>query len=82
MATEAVTASIRWLFDETEVDRTYAVVIPENAASRTVLARLGMVQERNVTGADNEKWARYDELPFYTLTRDAWLARAGSEGKP
>jgi ribosomal-protein-alanine N-acetyltransferase len=42
LATEAVTASLRYGFEELGLDRIIAVAVPENMASRHVMEKVGM----------------------------------------
>ncbi len=48
-ATEAANASLRFGFEELKLEKLYAATHPENAASRCVLERVGMVFENRAT---------------------------------
>jgi len=64
-ATEACTASLRYGFQELKLDRIIALAVPENAASRRVMEKMGM---------QYEKTAEYYnlELACYSVTRAAF----------
>ena len=53
-ATEAAHATLRWGFDELQLDHIIGVVFPENAASRRVLEKNGLayVGARRISGCD------------------------------
>jgi ribosomal-protein-alanine N-acetyltransferase len=61
-ATEAARAVLRFGFEELKLDRIVAVAVPENAASRRVLEKIGLAFE---------KIDRYydADLAYYTISR-------------
>ena len=67
IATEAARAVVRFGFENANLERIIAVVIPENTASWKVLEHIGMVYEKN---------ARYYDLDvvYYAITRNQFKA--------
>lgn len=63
MATEAARASLRYGFEELQLDRIVAVAVPENAASRRVMEKAGMcyVKPSHYYGVD---------VAYYEITRE------------
>jgi RimJ/RimL family protein N-acetyltransferase len=47
-ATEACSAIVRAAFDDLEIDRLFALILPANVASARVAARLGFQAERKI----------------------------------
>jgi RimJ/RimL family protein N-acetyltransferase len=67
-ATEATTAIIDYLFEDTGADEVRAYMAPENTRSAAVAARIGMV-ERGI-----QKHPQFgNEGLLYTITREQWL---------
>jgi ribosomal-protein-alanine N-acetyltransferase len=65
-ATETARAVARYGFEQTNLDRMFAVVFPENEPSWRILQRLGFVYEKNVT--------HYNlPLAYYALRRDQFM---------
>lgn len=62
-ATEGAHASLRYAFDELELQRIIALAIPENGASRRVMEKIGMQYEKDVHFWDLD-------LVQYFITRD------------
>jgi RimJ/RimL family protein N-acetyltransferase len=60
-ASEAARAAVRFAFDTANLSELIGFVVPENGASRRVLARLGFVEERVV-----QQWGA--DLLLHTLT--------------
>ena len=72
LATEAVRASLDWIFLRPDISRIYAVTDKVNTASRAVLEKVGMKHEKDVDLYDSvAKGAGL--LPFYVLEREAHL---------
>lgn len=69
-ATEAAHASLRWGFEELQLDHIIGVAFPENAASRRVLEKNGLAYEgaRHISGCD---------MVQYTSTAQAFRRGAG-----
>ncbi|MBN1285178.1 MAG: GNAT family N-acetyltransferase [Anaerolineae bacterium] len=66
-ATEAARACLRYGFEVGGLSQIVALAIPENAASRRVMEKLGM------TFVDiNQRYYRGTTLAYYTLARDGW----------
>jgi RimJ/RimL family protein N-acetyltransferase len=65
LATEAAGASLRYGFEELELERIVAVVDPQNVASQRVLEKLGMTYARNGShyGAD---------LKYYEILKSSY----------
>lgn len=63
IATEAARAVVRFGFENANLERVIAVVVPENIASWKVLEHIGLVYEKN---------ARYYDLDvvYHAITRD------------
>jgi len=69
-ATEAGTASLRYGFEELKLDRIIALAVPENAASRRVMEKIGMQYEKTAV--------HYNlDLACYSITRQAFQPGAG-----
>lgn len=71
LATEASRAALAYGFDELRLPRIVAVALPENAASRRIMEKVGMRYERN-----GPAWGA--EAVWYAIDRDAWAARGKS----
>ena len=71
LASEAAGAALAHGFEALALPRIIAVARPDNAPSRAVLERLGLVHERDVTLAG---------IPavYYALDRDHYFARRGA----
>jgi RimJ/RimL family protein N-acetyltransferase len=67
LATEGGRASLRYGFDVLDLERIIAIVMPENVASRRVMAKLGMAQVS--TTRDTE---RDVALEIHEITHAAW----------
>ncbi len=65
MATEAAWASLRYGFEELQLDRIVAVAVPENAASQRVMEKAGMryVKLAHYYGVD---------VAYYEITRESF----------
>ena len=74
LATEGGRASVRYGFEDLDLDRIIAVVMPENVASRRVMAKLGMVEAS--TARDTE---RDVALQIHEITGVAWAIRRAHE---
>jgi RimJ/RimL family protein N-acetyltransferase len=72
LATEAVMASLDWVFNKPEISRVYAVTDKENTASRRVMEKIGMTHEKDVnlyqSVADGESL-----LPYYAIDRETYI---------
>jgi RimJ/RimL family protein N-acetyltransferase len=65
-ATEAARAVARYGFEQANLDRIFAVVVPENTPSWRILERLGFVYEKDVT--------HYNlPLAYYALRRERFV---------
>jgi RimJ/RimL family protein N-acetyltransferase len=82
-ATEAVAALVGATFDETDLGRIEACCVPENAASRRILDRLGFVQTKSQKCGAVVRGHTVDVV-IYTLTRErhAQLGSANSMVMP
>jgi len=67
IATKAACAAVRFGFENANLERIIAVVVPENTASWKVLEHIGLVYEKN---------AHYYDLDvvYYAITRDQYKA--------
>lgn len=70
-ATEALNAAIDEAFREGELEEMQACCVPENVASRSVLARTGFAEERTIRGGAVIR-GRHVDVVLYRLTRAAW----------
>jgi RimJ/RimL family protein N-acetyltransferase len=70
-ATEALSAAIDEAFREGELEEMQACCVPENVASRSVLARTGFAEERTIRGGAVIR-GRHVDVVLYRLTRAAW----------
>jgi RimJ/RimL family protein N-acetyltransferase len=65
-ATETARAVVRYGFEHTQLDRIFAVVVPENTPSWRVLTRLGFAYEKDVI--------HYNlPLAYYALRRERFV---------
>jgi len=69
-ATELAAAWLRYGFEEVKLPRIISVAIPENAASRHVMEKLGMKYEKSATHYNSD-------CVFYSITREEFELRAG-----
>ncbi|HEX8162289.1 MAG TPA: GNAT family N-acetyltransferase [Pyrinomonadaceae bacterium] len=69
-ATEIAAAWLRYGFEEAKLERIIAVAIPENAASRHVMEKLGMRYEKNATHYGHD-------CVFYSIRREEFKPRGG-----
>ena len=67
LATEGGRASIRFGFDALDLDRIIALVMPDNVASRRVMAKLGMVLVSTTWDVERDV-----PLEIHEITRAAW----------
>jgi tRNA (cmo5U34)-methyltransferase len=67
LATEAAKAAVWWAFERGGLDYLAAIVLPENAASRRVLDKLGFVPAGSRIIAENGMSRYYEYLRFYHL---------------
>ena len=74
LATEGGRASVRYGFAELALDRIIAIVMPENVASRRVMAKLGMVE---VSTTRDE--ARQVDLEIHEISGATWAVRNAHE---
>jgi len=74
-ATEAARKLVRYGFKELGLHRIYASHTSTNPASGRVLAKLGMKHEGRMRG-HLVKWGEYQDLEFYGILRDEWVAPA------
>ena len=74
LATEGGRASLRHGFEELALERIIAIVMPENIASRRVMAKLGMVQVSTTWDAEREV-----PLEIHETTGAAWAVRKAHE---
>jgi RimJ/RimL family protein N-acetyltransferase len=70
LATEGGRASLRYGFDVLDLDRIIAIVMPENVASRRVMAKLGMIQVSTTRDAE-----RHVGLEIHEITGASWAVR-------
>ena len=68
--TEALTEVIRYLFEETDLKKIWAMVFNDNEPSIRLLTKMGMQfnSTKKVTPYHEER-----DLDYYLLTRDEWL---------
>ena len=74
LATEGGRASVRYGFEELDLERVIAIVMPENAASRRVMAKLGMVEVSTTRDAERDV-----ALEIHEITHVAWAIRRAHE---
>lgn len=67
LATEGGRASVHHGFRELALDRIIAIVMPENVASRRVIAKLGMVEVATTVDAERDV-----ALEIHEITRRQW----------
>lgn len=72
--TEALSAFIRWLFEERGYDAITAQALAPNTASRALLTRLGFVQEGYLRRAIKDNGVIYDNVLF-SLQKDEFPHR-------
>ena len=65
LMTEAARASLRYGFERARLERIVAVAMPENAASRRIMEKLGMRYEKNA------RFYNHD-LVYYAISRDGF----------
>ena len=70
-ATEALNAAIHEAFSAGELEEMQACCVPENLASRGVLARTGFAEERTIRGGAVIR-GRHVDVVLYRLTRADW----------
>lgn len=70
LATEGGRASLRYGFTELDLERIIAIVMPENVASRRVIAKLGMVQTATTRDTKREV-----DQEIHEITGAAWAVR-------
>jgi RimJ/RimL family protein N-acetyltransferase len=70
-ATESLTAAIEEAFTAGELEEMQACCVPENLASRSVLARTGFAEERTIRGGAVIR-GRHVDVVLYRLTRSEW----------
>ena len=70
LATEGGRASLRHGFSHLGLDRIIAIVMPENAASRRVMAKLGMVPASTICDAEREV-----DVEIHEIAGAAWAVR-------
>jgi [ribosomal protein S5]-alanine N-acetyltransferase len=69
-ATETARAVVRYGFEQANLDRIFAVVVPENTPSWRILERLGFIYEKDVT--------HYNlPLAYYALRRERFVPGDG-----
>lgn len=67
-ATEAGGAALRWAFEKLGATDVISLTLPANAASRRVMAKLGLTFDRN------EDVNGFDQV-LYRISRDEWVTR-------
>jgi RimJ/RimL family protein N-acetyltransferase len=67
-ATEAGTAAVAWAFSTLDTDEVISVTQPHNAASRRVMAKVGLAYDRTEAVAGQEQ-------VIYRIGRDEWERR-------
>jgi [ribosomal protein S5]-alanine N-acetyltransferase len=70
-ATESLSAAIEEAFTAGELEEMQACCVPENLASRSVLARTGFAEERTIRGGAVIR-GRHVDVVLYRLTRSEW----------
>lgn len=80
--TEALTLLVRLAFDELEMNRIEALVMPGNTASARLLTRLGFQEEGTLREYDYFKDAFQDLRLFSLLRRDYDRSPRGSSYRP
>ena len=80
LATEAATATMRYAFEMVGLEKLVAVVRPENAASVRVIEKLGMMNQKTITGLPGE-FAAYEGDLYYSMNRDRYRELTG-KSKP
>lgn len=74
LATEAVLASLGWIFTRPDFSSVYAVTDKENTGSCLVLEKVGMQHEKDVDLYDSVAKGE-GLLPFYVIEREAYLLK-------
>ena len=74
LATEGGRASVRYGFEELGLERIIAIVMPENVASRRVMAKLGMAEVSATWDAERDV-----ALEIHEITGKAWAIRNAHE---
>lgn len=74
LATEGGRASVRYGFEELNLDRIIAIVMPENVASLRVMAKLGMVKAFTTRDAERDV-----AVEVHEITHAAWAIRSTHE---
>ncbi len=78
MVTEALTASLDWIFIKPEVPCVHAVTDKANSASRRGLEKIGMRHEKDVDLYDSVAKGE-GLLPYYSIERRAYLGKSETE---
>ncbi len=78
--TEALTACLDWIFIKPEIFCVHAVTDNENTASQRVMEKLGMKHSKDVDLYDSVAKGE-GLLPFYSIEREVYLGKNGTEVK-
>ncbi len=73
LASHIAETCVHWLFSNTAHTVCYAVIFPENHASRRVLLRNGFVDQGYAVDVHNSITRGYGALPLFILKRADWL---------
>jgi len=80
LVTEALTGCLDWIFTRPEVFCVHAVTDKENIASQRVMEKLGMKYAKDIDLYDSVAKGE-GLLPFYSITREVYLEKNGTEVK-
>ena len=73
-ASEAAAELVRYGFEEMGLNRIFAAYFARNAASGSVLRKIGMKHEGTLRQAA-KKWGEYQDLEMYAIVRSDWKPR-------
>jgi len=68
-ATEVACAALAYGFDTLGMDLIFAITLPDNVASQSVMKRIGLTYRRSV------KYKGFKDVVWFDVGRDAWTAR-------
>jgi ribosomal-protein-alanine N-acetyltransferase len=73
-ASEAAAESLRFGFDQAELEEIFAITLPTNTASRGVMEKIGMRYRRETA------WKGFD-IVYYDIDRATWQSRRNENGR-
>ena len=75
-ATEAAGELLRYGFENLNLERIVAIVLPDNAASIRVVEKIGLKYIKDITGLP-EKHKFFEGIKYFALTRKEYSQKAG-----